>query len=77
MSEVKILLTWKLLWINIALNWTLSYKRTDRDARFAGGVRVNDARSQRQDQQQASRSAHASAALDLQDGRGRGKNAIH
>jgi len=39
-------------------------------------VRVNDARSQRQDQQQAPRSAFASAALDLQDGRGRGKNAI-
>lgn len=45
--------------------------------RFAGGVRVDDARPQRKDQQQAPRGALASAALDLQNGRGRGENAIY
>ncbi|OAD52008.1 Glycine receptor subunit alpha-2 [Eufriesea mexicana] len=41
-----------------------------------GGVRLDAAGSQRQDQQQASRCPHASAAVDLQDSRGRGQVAV-
>ncbi|KOX70812.1 hypothetical protein WN51_02236 [Melipona quadrifasciata] len=40
------------------------------------GVRLDAAGSQRQDQQQAPRGPHAPAAVDLQDGRGRGQVAV-
>jgi len=62
--------------LRLALQTALINALVNQLARFAEGVRVDDARAQRQDQQQAPRGTHASVALDLQDGRGRGQNAV-